>query len=99
MPQTELGVVMGTAGYMSPEQVLGQEADYRADIFSFGKTLYEMCTGLPVKAYPCLPADIRHWDDHRLLLKINGVIANACARDLRKRYASAEHLANDLECI
>ena len=71
----------------------------QADIFSFGKTLYEMCTGLPVEAYPCLPPDIRHWEDHRLLLKINRVIANACARDLRKRYPSAEHLLNDLECI
>ncbi len=47
----------------------------QADIFSFGKTLYEMCTGLPVKAYPCLPPDIRHWEDHGLLLKINKVIA------------------------
>jgi serine/threonine protein kinase len=71
----------------------------QADIFSFGKTLYEMCTGLPVKAFPCLPPDIRHWEDHRLLLKINRVIANACARDLRKRHASAEQLLNDLECI
>jgi len=32
----------------------------QADIYSFGKTLYEMCTGLPVKAFPTLPSDIRH---------------------------------------
>lgn len=70
-----------------------------ADIFSLGKTLYEMCTGLPVAAYPCLPPDIRHWGDHQLLLKINKIMAKACARDLRERYASAEQMLNDLERV
>jgi serine/threonine protein kinase len=43
--QTEPGVVMGTVGYMSPEQVRGQAADHRSDIFAFGAILYEMVTG------------------------------------------------------
>jgi Tol biopolymer transport system component len=42
---TEPGVVMGTIGYMSPEQLRGKPADHRSDIFSFGAILYEMLSG------------------------------------------------------
>ncbi len=42
---TEPGQVLGTAGYMSPEQVRGKAADHRADIFAFGSILYEMLSG------------------------------------------------------
>ena len=42
---TEPGVVMGTLGYMSPEQVKGKPADARSDIFAFGTVLYEMLSG------------------------------------------------------
>jgi eukaryotic-like serine/threonine-protein kinase len=42
---TEPGVVLGTLGYMSPEQVRGRTADARSDIFSFGAILYEMLSG------------------------------------------------------
>ncbi len=43
--ETEPGVVMGTVGYMSPEQVRGKAADPRSDIFAFGAILYEMISG------------------------------------------------------
>ena len=42
---TDPGMVMGTIGYMSPEQVRGKPADHRSDIFSFGAILYEMLAG------------------------------------------------------
>jgi eukaryotic-like serine/threonine-protein kinase len=42
---TDPGVVMGTAGYMSPEQVRGKTTDHRSDIFSLGSILYEMLSG------------------------------------------------------
>jgi Tol biopolymer transport system component len=45
VPQTVTGMVMGTIGYMAPEQVRGVAADYRADIFALGVLLYEMLSG------------------------------------------------------
>jgi serine/threonine protein kinase/tetratricopeptide (TPR) repeat protein len=45
LPATMAGAVMGTAGYMAPEQVRGEPADHRSDLFAFGAVLYELLSG------------------------------------------------------
>ena len=109
VPGTHPGMVMGTAGYMSPEQARGAEIDYRSDIFSFGSILYEMAAGKqPFKgpsSAQTLSAIIE--DDPPPLAEANPktptplrwIIERCLAKDPDDRYISTRDLARDLQSI
>ena len=103
------GVAMGTAGYMSPEQVRGEKVDARTDLFSFGLVLYEMATGqrafagetAPVLHDAILkqmPAPARELNPE-LPAKLERIIARALEKGRGARYQSALELRTDLEAL
>jgi hypothetical protein len=106
---TEPGVVMGTLGYMSPEQVRGRPADARSDIFSFGAILYEMLSGTRAfhgdSAADTMSAILR--EDPPDLSVTNQAISPGLERIVRhclektpeQRFHSAHDLAFDLEAL
>ncbi|HEY3171208.1 MAG TPA: protein kinase [Thermoanaerobaculia bacterium] len=106
---TEPGVVLGTAGYMSPEQVRGLAADHRSDIFSFGAVLYEMLTGRRAfrgdSAIETMSAILK--EDPPELSETNKNLPPALERIVRHclekspqlRIQSARDLAYDLEAL
>jgi len=106
---TEPGVVLGTVGYMSPEQARGQLADSRSDIFSFGVVLYEMLSGERLfrrgSAAETLTAILRD-DPPELPEKMRDVspalerIARRCLeKDPESRFQLARDLAFALEAL
>jgi eukaryotic-like serine/threonine-protein kinase len=106
-PQTAAGVVLGTVGYMSPEQARGLGVDYRGDQFTLGEILYELATGRPAfrreSAAQTLAAIIEHALEPIASLNPNvpapvrWVIEGRClAKEPGERYASTLDLARDL---
>ncbi|HTR02971.1 MAG TPA: protein kinase [Thermoanaerobaculia bacterium] len=103
---TEAGVVLGTVGYMSPEQALGQALDFRSDQFAFGAMLYEMLTGRRAFARPSAPetmtAIIREEPEPLATaapdspVPLRWVIERCLAKDREERYAATKDLARDL---
>src|SRR5438876_11486221 len=103
------GAVMGTAGYMSPEQVLGENLDARTDLFSFGLVLYEMATGK--RAFTgdtwlaLQEAILRQMPDSarginpKVPAKLEAVIKKALEKNREARYQSASEMRAELETL
>ena len=106
---TQPGTVMGTVGYMSPEQASGKAVDFRSDQFALGSILYEMATGKRAfqreTGAETLSAIIR--DDPEPVERANPrapapfrwIVERCLAKDPEERYASTRDLARDLRSI
>jgi len=97
--KTETGVVMGTAGYMSPEQVRGLTADHRSDIFSFGVILHELLTGKRAfqgeTSADTMQAILRHEPPElpeTVPLAVRQIVAHCLEKDAGDRFQSARDL-------
>ena len=106
---TDPGTVMGTAGYMAPEQVRGQAVDHRADIFSFGAVLYEMLSGRRAfhrdSAIETLNAILKEEPpeltntDHPIAPAVERVIWHCLEKTPERRFQSATDVAFALESL
>jgi serine/threonine protein kinase/tetratricopeptide (TPR) repeat protein len=106
---TAEGAIIGTPEYMSPEQVDGQPADQRADIYALGVILFEMVTGrLPFDGESALavahmhryePAPDPQTLNPHIPDALNGVILRCLEKDREARYQTAQELLADLEKI
>jgi serine/threonine protein kinase/Tol biopolymer transport system component len=108
-PATLPGLVMGTVGYMSPEQVKGKPSDARSDIFSFGAVLYEMLTGkrafkrdTSAETMTAIlreePAELSDtgWQGP---LALQRILARCLEKNVERRFQSASDLAFALEAL
>lgn len=106
---TEPGRVLGTVGYMSPEQVRGLEVDHRSDIFAFGAILYEMLSGKrafqgnsAVETLHAIlkedPPDLPHTNPY-VSPALERVMRHCLEKDPEERFQSARDLAFDLGMI
>src|SRR5438128_2634029 len=104
---TAVGVIPGTAVYMSPEQARSEELDLRSDLFSFGVVLYEMATGKKPftgnNVVTTLDSVLHQKPPSPLTLnpglpvELEGIIGKAMEKDRAKRYESADAMKSDLQ--
>jgi len=106
---TQAGSTVGTAAYMSPEQMRGEEVDHRTDIFSFGVVLYELTTGaMPFTGefeaavgYSILnekPAPVRSLRKD-IPEALESVIDRCLEKEKDKRYQQADEIVSDLKAV
>ncbi len=106
---TRPGMVMGTAGYMSPEQAAGRPTDFRSDQFSFGSMLYEMATGKRAfergTTAETLTAIIREEPEPvsqlnaRIPAPVRWLVERCLSKDPEDRFGTTKDLARDLAAI
>ena len=104
--QTKTGTVMGTAGYMSPEQALGESATPKSDLYSLGVVLYEAVTGeLPFTADNPIAVSMKHVNETprppgdlnpAVPDGMNAVIMKLLSKSPEDRYPDADALSEDL---
>jgi TolB-like protein/Tfp pilus assembly protein PilF len=106
---TAIGVIPGTAVYMSPEQARSETVDGRSDLFSFGVVLYEMSTGKKpftganslvtldavLHSKPIPPRDL----NPKIPIELEGIIGKAMEKDRNRRYQSAAEMRSDLALL
>ena len=106
---TAIGVIPGTAVYMSPEQARSETVDARSDLFSFGVVLYEMATGKKpftganslvtleavLHSKPVPPHDL----NPKIPIELEGIIGKAMEKDRNHRYQSAAEMKSDLALL
>jgi TolB-like protein len=106
---TAVGVIPGTAVYMSPEQARSEEIDFRSDLFSFGVVMYEMSTGkkpftgknslMTLDAVlhdkPLPPSEL----NPKIPVELEGIIGKAMEKDRKERYQSAMQMKSDLQFL
>jgi len=104
--ETEAGVVLGTVGYMSPEQASGKNVDFRSDQFAFGAILYEMISAKRAfqraTSAETLAAIIREEPESirmQIPQPLRWIMERCLSKDPEERYASTRDLARDLQII
>ncbi|HET6267968.1 MAG TPA: protein kinase [Acidobacteriota bacterium] len=107
--QTEPGVVMGTVGYMSPEQVRAESVDHRSDVFTLGAILYEILSGKRpfagssgIEVMNAIlkeePADLSE-SNSSISPGLSRVVNRCMEKDPRQRFQSARDLSFALEAV
>jgi len=106
-PDSKPGFILGTIGYMSPEQASGLPADFRSDQFSLGTILYEMLTGkrafkraTPVETLSSIIRDEPEpiaVANPKVPMNVRWILERCLAKNVEERYASTLDLARDLQ--